>query len=91
MASVEKLTAQFEDVTGQLYALLSNADPQSKALFVNLAAIGQAVKERVAKLKQKTGQGAATPEPAQVATNPAEEPPVPVAAGGPPPDQAAAA
>lgn len=80
---------QFEETTGQLFALMSNADPQSKALFMNLAEIGNAIKERVVKLKNNSGQGAGTPEPAQQATNPAEAPPGPVAA--PPPEAEAAA
>lgn len=84
MASVEKSMKQFEDSTSQLFALMSNADPQSKALFMNLAEVGQAIKQRVAQLKQKTGQGAATPEAVTQATNPAEAPPGPVAAEAPP-------
>ena len=70
----------FEDSTGKLYELLKDADPQSVAIFKQLAEVGKAVKGRVAKIVQSQGQGAATPPPASQATNPAEEPPGPVAA-----------
>lgn len=74
---------QFEDSTATLYALMANADPQSKPLFMNLAEVGKAIKDRVAEFKKRSGQGASTPEPTTPATNPAESPAGPVAA---PPD-----
>jgi hypothetical protein len=76
---IQSSLAGFEKSTGDLYEFMKDADPQSMGLFKQLATIGTAIKERVAKVTQAQGQGAATPAPAAQATNPAEEPPGPVA------------
>ena len=76
---IQSELGKFEESTGNLYNLMQNADPQAMALFKQLAEVGKAIKDRVAKLTQAQGQGAATPQPAQQASNPAEAPPGPVA------------
>ena len=70
---------KFETSTGNLFNIMQQADPQAMPLFQQLAQVGKAIKDRVAKLTQAKGQGAATPAPATQATNPAEAPPGPVA------------
>ncbi len=71
---------KFEESTGNLYNFMQQADPQSMGLFKQLAEIGKAIKERVAKISSAQGNGAATPQPATPSTNPAEETPGPAAA-----------
>lgn len=77
---IQSELGKFEESTGNLYNLMQNADPQAMALFQQLAQIGKAIKDRVGKLTQAAGNGAATPPPAQQSTNPAEETAGPVAA-----------
>ncbi len=71
---------KFEESTGNLYNFMQQADPQAMGLFKQLAEVGKAIKERVAKLTQAQGNGASTPATATPSANPAEETPGPAAA-----------
>ncbi len=70
---------KFEESTGNLYNFMQEADPQAMGLFKQLAEVGKAIKERVAKLSSAQGNGASSPAKATPSTNPAEETPGPAA------------
>jgi hypothetical protein len=77
--NVQKAMDAFEKSTSDLYQVIKEMDPQAEAMFPQMIEWGKALKDRVQQLAQKAGQGAATPQPAQPATNPAEAPPGPAA------------
>lgn len=79
IANAQKAMDAFEKATGDLYSVMKDLDPQAEAMFPQMIEWGKAMKDRVQQLADRQGQGAATPQPAQPASNPAEAPPGPVA------------
>lgn len=77
--NIQKAMDKFEQATGDLYQIVKTMDPQAEAMFPQMIEWGKALKERIVQLSQKSGQGAATPAPAQPASNPAEATPGPAA------------